>query len=91
MTVEQANKTVKVIMNIPQPYYNHYGGGIEFGPDGFLYIGKGDAGWEGDPLDAGQTKTELWGKVLRIDVNTPDDVAYKIPASNPGRRPFRHA
>jgi glucose/arabinose dehydrogenase len=36
VTVEQANKTVKVIMNIPQPYYNHYGGGIEFGPDGFL-------------------------------------------------------
>ena len=84
VTVEHANKTVKVIMNIPQPYYNHYGGGIQFGPDGFLYIGKGDAGWEGDPLDAGQTKSMLWGKMLRIDVhNTPDDKAYSIPKTNP--------
>jgi glucose/arabinose dehydrogenase len=83
VTVEQANKTVKVIMNIPQPYYNHYGGGIQFGPDGYLYIGKGDGGWEGDPLDAGQRLDTLWGKMLRIDVNTPDDVAYRIPADNP--------
>jgi len=83
VTVAQANKSVKVIMNIPQPYYNHYGGGIQFGPDGYLYIGKGDAGWEGDPLDAGQRLDTHWGKMLRIDVNTPDDVAYKIPPSNP--------
>ena len=83
VTVEQANKSAKVIMNIPQPYYNHYGGGIQFGPDGFLYIGKGDAGWEGDPLDAGQRMDVYWGKLLRIDVNTPDDVAYKVPPSNP--------
>jgi glucose/arabinose dehydrogenase len=83
VTVEQANKTVKVIMNIPQPYYNHYGGGIQFGPDGYLYIGKGDAGWEGDPLDAGQRLDTHWGKMLRVDVNTPDDVAYHVPADNP--------
>ena len=49
ITSEQAAKTVKVIMNIPQPYYNHYGGMIAFGPDNMLYIGKGDGGWEGDP------------------------------------------
>ena len=83
VSVEHANKTVKVIMNIPQPYYNHYGGGIQFGPDGNLYIGKGDAGWEGDPLDAGQRKDVLWGKMLRINVDTPDDVAYTIPKDNP--------
>jgi len=82
VSVEHANKTVKVIMNIPQPYYNHYGGGIQFGPDGYLYIGKGDAGWEGDPLDAGQRQDTLWGKMLRINVDT-DDVAYTIPKDNP--------
>jgi glucose/arabinose dehydrogenase len=89
VTVDRANETVKVIMNIPQPYYNHYGGGIHFGPDGYLYIGKGDAGWEGDPLNAGQDLQELWGKMLRIDVNVPqsDDRAYLIPPTTP----FAHA
>jgi glucose/arabinose dehydrogenase len=83
ITTDRANKTVKVIMNIPQPYYNHYGGMIAFGPDGKLYIGKGDAGWEGDPLDAGQRLDVHWGKMLRIDVDTPDDVAYEVPKDNP--------
>ncbi len=83
VSVDRANETVKVIMNIPQPYYNHYGGGIHFGPDGYLYIGKGDAGWEGDPLNAGQDLQELWGKMLRIDVDTADDVPYAIPKTNP--------
>jgi glucose/arabinose dehydrogenase len=83
VTTEQANKTVKVLMNIPQPYYNHYGGTIAFGPDGHLYIGKGDAGWEGDLLDAGQRLDVLWGKMLRIDVNVADDQAYSIPKTNP--------
>ena len=81
---EQFNKTVKVIMNIPQPYYNHYGGKIAFGPDGYLYIAKGDAGWEGDPLDAGQNLNRLWGKMLRINVDTKvDHAAYSIPRDNP--------
>src|SRR4051794_6220448 len=74
MTPEQVSKTGKVLMNIPQPYYNHYGGMIAFGPDGKLYIGKGDGGWEGDPLNSGQTMQTLLGKLLRIDVDTPDDV-----------------
>src|SRR3954469_13097243 len=76
LTPEQTTKTAKVLMNIPQPYYNHYGGMIAFGPDGKLYIGKGDGGWEGDPLDAGQRLDTHHGKMLRIDVDTPDDVAY---------------
>jgi len=83
VTTEQANKTVKVIMNTPQPYYNHYGGTIAFGPDGFLYIGRGDGGWEGDPLDAGQRLDVLWGKLLRIDVDVPDHEPYGVPQNNP--------
>jgi hypothetical protein len=76
-------------MNIPQPYYNHYGGMITFGPDGKLYIGKGDGGWEGDPLDAGQRLNVHWGKLLRIDVDTPDDVPYAVPKDNPFARADR--
>ena len=68
-------------MNIPQPY-RHYGGMIAFGPDNMLYIGKGDGGWEGDPLDAGQTMTTL-GKLLHINIDTPDDVPYAVPQDNP--------
>jgi glucose/arabinose dehydrogenase len=83
ITKEQLQKTAKVLMNIPQPYYNHYGGMITFGPDGMLYIGKGDGGWEGDPLDAGQRLDTHLGKMLRIDVNTPDDVPYAVPKDNP--------
>jgi glucose/arabinose dehydrogenase len=86
ITKDQMNKSVKVIMNIPQPYYNHYGGRIAFGPDGMLYIGKGDGGWEGDPLDAGQNMTTHLGKLLRINVDTPDNVPYSVPEDNPFAR-----
>ncbi len=82
ITTEQANKSVKVLMNIPQPYYNHYGGMITFGPDGMLYIGKGDGGWEGDPLNAGQRLDTHLGKLLRIDVDA-QDAPYKVPKDNP--------
>jgi glucose/arabinose dehydrogenase len=80
---EQLTKSAKVLMNIPQPYYNHYGGRIAFGPDGKLYIGKGDGGWEGDPLNAGQRMDVHWGKLLRIDVDVADDMAYAVPKDNP--------
>src|SRR5690606_26703424 len=83
ITKEQLLKSVKVLMNIPQPYYNHYGGMIAFGPDGKLYIGKGDGGWEGDPLNAGQNLAVPWAKILRIDVDTPDEKPYAIPKDNP--------
>jgi cytochrome c(L) len=85
MTPERTKQTAKVLMRIEQPYYNHNGGQIEFGRDGYLYIGSGDGGWEGDPLEAGQNLNTLLGKMLRIDVNTADDdsIPYKIPKTNP--------
>ena len=85
MTPERTRQTSKVLLRIEQPYYNHNGGQIEFGPDGYLYIGSGDGGWEGDPLEAGQDLSTLLGKILRIDVNTSDDdrIPYKIPPANP--------
>jgi glucose/arabinose dehydrogenase len=71
----------KVILVIPQPYVNHNGGMVEFGPDGFLYIGMGDGGSRGDPENRGQNRDELLGKMLRIDVDhgTP----YAVPPDNP--------
>jgi cytochrome c(L) len=85
MTPERTRQTAKVLLRIEQPYYNHNGGQIEFGPDGYLYIGSGDGGWEGDPLETGQDLSTLLGKILRIDVNTQDDdrTPYKIPPTNP--------
>jgi glucose/arabinose dehydrogenase len=85
LTPERTNETSKVIMRIEQPYYNHNGGQIEFGPDGYLYIGSGDGGWEGDPLQAGKDLNTNLGKILRIDVDVAEDDQrpYKIPADNP--------
>lgn len=81
---DRTNATAKVLMRIEQPWYNHNGGQIEFGPDGMLYIGSGDGGWEGDPYEAGQDLSTPLAKILRIDVNTEDDsIPYKIPADNP--------
>ena len=81
----------QILMTIPQPYTNHNGGDLNFGPDGFLYIGLGDGGSGGDPLAYGQNNTVPFGKMLRIDVdqgtgNSPDypnGTGYTIPPSNP--------
>ena len=88
MTPEQTVKTAKVLMRMERPYYNHNGGQIEFGPDGYLYIASGDGGWEGDPGGYGQDLSSWLGKILRIDVDTSDDdtIPYKIPKSNPFAR-----
>lgn len=63
------------------PYQNHNGGQLQFGPDGYLYIGMGDGGSEGDPDGNGQSLQTLWGKILRIDVDSTQP--YGIPADNP--------
>ena len=71
----------EILLQIDDPFPNHNGGGMEFGPDGMLYIGFGDGGSQGDPYGNGQNKDVLLGKLLRIDVS--GDGAYKIPPDNP--------
>ena len=70
---------------IAQPFANHNGGHLAFGPDGFLYIGLGDGGSGDDPSHRAQNPQEFLGKMLRIDVNVPDANAsgYQVPADNP--------
>lgn len=81
-----------ILMTIQQPYGNHNGGDLHFGPDGYLYIGTGDGGSGGDPGNRSQTMTTLLGKMLRIDVSSGGGAPecnhggggnYSIPADNP--------
>jgi len=75
-------KTEKIILGIPQPYGNHNGGHLAFGPrDGMLYIGFGDGGKWGDPYNNAQDLNSLLGAILRINVDKGDP--YSIPADNP--------
>jgi glucose/arabinose dehydrogenase len=74
----------EVILRVAQPYPNHNGGGLAFGPDGYLYIGLGDGGSGGDPHDNGQRLDTLLGKMLRIDIDGSEGGrAYRIPPDNP--------
>ncbi len=76
--------TRRELLMIDQPFPNHNGGQLAFGPDGFLYIGMGDGGGQGDPNGRAQNTNELLGKILRIDPTVPSsDKAYGIPAGNP--------
>ena len=70
---------------IAQPFSNHNGGHLAFGPDGYLYIGLGDGGSGNDPEHRAQNPQELLGKMLRIDVNVPDTHAIRLPGA--GRQP----
>lgn len=71
-----------VLLHIPQPFANHNGGQLRFGPDGYLYIGMGDGGSGGDPLNNGQSLGTLLGKLLRLDVES-DPGRVRIPPGNP--------
>ncbi|MBS1850145.1 MAG: PQQ-dependent sugar dehydrogenase [Acidobacteria bacterium] len=74
----------RVLLTVDQPYTNHKGGQLAFGPDGYLYIGLGDGGSGGDPLGNGQSLQTWLGKMLRIDVDhTSPGLQYAIPADNP--------
>ncbi|MCS6929612.1 MAG: PQQ-dependent sugar dehydrogenase [Saprospiraceae bacterium] len=74
----------QILLVQPQPYNNHNGGCIKFGPDGHLYIGLGDGGSGGDPQNFAQNPSSLLGKTLRIDVrNAPPGQPYGIPPDNP--------
>jgi glucose/arabinose dehydrogenase len=74
----------RILLTVDQPFSNHKGGQMVFGPDGFLYIGFGDGGSGGDPMGNGQNLQTLLGKMLRIDVNSQSGgKQYAIPPTNP--------
>jgi len=76
-------KTERVLLEVPLINWNHHGGNIVFGPDGYLYIGVGDTSKRNDEKRMAQLNAVMVGKVLRIDVNSRDHGAYGIPADNP--------
>jgi glucose/arabinose dehydrogenase len=71
------------VLFVDQPFGNHNGGHLAFGPDGYLYVGLGDGGSAGDPFDNAQSLRSLLGKMLRIDPRPQGDRAYGIPRDNP--------
>lgn len=78
-TADPASESV--LLRIPQPYSNHNGGHLLFGPDGYLYIGMGDGGSGGDPQGNAQNLNSLLGKLLRIDID--HSAPYGVPGDNP--------
>lgn len=71
------------ILQVNQPFSNHNGGWMDFGPDGHLYIATGDGGGSNDPVNAGQNRNTLLGKMLRISPSTTSAAGYTIPTDNP--------
>ncbi len=85
--------SARLVFRLDQPYANHNGGGLEFGPDGRLWIGTGDGGAAGDPLHAGQDGKRLLAKMLRVDVDRRDPApeVVEIGLRNPWRYAFDRA
>jgi glucose/arabinose dehydrogenase len=75
--------SARIVLEIDQPYANHNGGGLAFGPDGHLYIGTGDGGAADDPERRSLDPQELLGKMLRIDPTPSGDDPYTVPSDNP--------
>lgn len=74
----------RLVLSLEQPFWNHNGGDVTFGPDGYLYLGFGDGGGGGDPLRAGQDPHDWLGTILRIDPRPgPAGEPYTVPAGNP--------
>jgi len=82
----------RILMTVPQPFWNHKGGELAFGPDGYLYLGLGDGGAADDPFGSGQNNAVLLAKMLRLDVNSrgkarvgrrEQELPYGIPSDNP--------
>src|ERR1035438_9065713 len=82
----------RIVLEVPQPFGNHKGGELAFGPDGYLYLGLGDGGLGGDPFGSGQSTSTLLAKILRLDVNSRSRIGsgdrarelnYGIPRDNP--------
>ena len=81
LPLNSLHKSEVVLFDLVQPYSNHNGGRLAFGPDGYLYIGLGDGGSAGDPNQNGQNTNSLFGSILRVDVDS--EKHYGIPKSNP--------
>jgi len=84
--------TERIILEVPQPFGNHKGGQLSFGPDGYLYLGLGDGGLGDDPFGSGQNTATLLAKILRLDINSHStsgrgknqhELQYSIPSDNP--------